>query len=165
MSGHQNMDQAAGNDWTNPVHVMPHEFITADSTRDIEFSYANSMFQDLESRRRTDEVKFQENLGLLREKYVFKDPAAIEFFIRNHRMVVPLLIEASSHLAVAFHNRAPLALEIMPDEETPHSIYVLAVWNFDADDARAALRTFDESWLLGNLQFINGRIVFDYELV
>jgi hypothetical protein len=80
-------------------------------------------------------------------------------------MVAPFLIEAAPQFAAAFGDQAPLALEIMPDDEAPHSIYALAIWDGEGAEARSALRIFDEGWLARNFQAINGRIVFDYELI
>jgi hypothetical protein len=165
MSALQNMDQAAGNNWGNPPHPMLHEIISVDPTRDLDFSYANSMFDDLERQMRVSDVEFSNSIKILREKYVFDDVEAVEYFVRTHRMVAPFLIEAAPQFAAAFGDQAPLALEIMPDDQAPHSIYALAIWDGDGAEARAALRIFDEGWLARNFQAINGRIVFDYELI
>lgn len=119
----------------------------------------------VEREMRAGDAEFDDSIRLLREKYAFHNPEAVESFIKAHRQVAPLLIEAAPQFAAAFGNRAPLALEIMPDDETPHSIYALAVWNRDGTEARAALHRFDQGWLASNLQAIDGRIVFDYELV
>jgi hypothetical protein len=165
MSPTQNMDQAAGNDWSNPPYPMLHELISVDPMRSIDFSYANSMFEDVERQMRASEAEFCNSIKVLREKYVFNNPEAVDCFIRSHRVVAPLLIEAAPQFAAAFDNNALLALEIMPDDETPHSIYVLALWNRESAKARTALHSFDEGWLSRNFQATNGRIVFDYELI
>jgi hypothetical protein len=165
MSVPQNIDQAAGNNWSKSSYPMMHEIISVDPTRNLDFSYANSMFDDLERQMRVSEVEFSNSFKILREKYVFNNVEAVEYFVKTHRMVAPFLIEAAPQFAAAFGNQAPLALEIMPDDEMPHSIYALAVWDGDVAEARSALRTFDEGWLTRNFQAINGRIVFDYELI
>jgi hypothetical protein len=165
MSALQNIDQAAGNSWGNPPHLMLHEIIAVDPTRDIDFSYSNSMFDDMERQIRASEAEFSESIKELREKYVFKNAEAVEYFVKMHRTVAPLLIEAAPQFAAAFGNQAPIALEILPGDETPHSIYALTIWNRDSAEARAALHIFDEGWLAKNFQAINGRIVFDYELI
>jgi hypothetical protein len=159
------MDQAAGNDWAISSHPMLHEFMLVDAIRDIDFSYANSMFNDLDSQMRDGEPEFHSRVKLLRERYVFNNPEAVEYFLRTHRTVAPLLIEAAPQLARAFDNRALLALEVMAEDETPHSICALALWTHDVGAARAALRNFDKTWLADNLQAVNVGIIFDYEPV
>jgi hypothetical protein len=165
MSSLQNMDQVAGNDWSNPSHPMMHELIATDFTGDVDFSSANSMFDDLELQMRASEAEFSDKIKILRGEYVFNNVEAVEYFVRSHRMVAPLLIEAAPRLAATFGSRTALALEVLPDEETPYSIYALALWDGDGAEARNALHVFDEDWLGRNLQAINGRIVFDYELI
>ena len=53
----------------------------------------------------------------------------------------------------------------MAEDGDPDSVYALAIWDRDVAEARAALLTFDEGWLAGNVQALNVGIVFDYELV
>jgi hypothetical protein len=161
----QIMDQVAGNDWGSSARAMLHEIISVDRARDVDFSYANSMFDDLERQMRASEAEFGNSIKTLREKYIFSNVEAIEHFIGTHRMVAQLLIEAAPQFEAAFGNRAPLTLEIMPDDEAPQSIYALAQWDGDSTRARDALRAFDDGWLGRNFQAVNGRIVFDYELI
>ena len=166
MSLLQNMDQAAGNSWIQQTLPMLHETISPDLTRLVTpSSSANSLFDAFEKQMHAGEAEFSNNLKALREKYIFSYVEAVESFIRTHRVIAPLLIEAAPQFASAFGGEAPLTLEIMSDDEPPHSIYALAIWKGDATNARAALRTFDEGWLGRNFEAVGGRVVFDYELI
>jgi hypothetical protein len=70
---------------------------------------------------RASEAEFDDSIQSLREKYAFNHPEAVESFLKTHRRVAPLLIDAAPQFAAAFGHRAPLALEIMPDDEPPRS--------------------------------------------
>jgi hypothetical protein len=160
-----NMDQVAGNDWVRRTPTMLVHSLANDFTKGISFIYANSMIPDMEKSNPFDDAGLAESLATLQEKYVFRNPDGIEEFVGSHRPVALLLIEAAPYLAEAFGNHATLNLETMPDQDVNQPILALATWDRSAAEARAALNVFDEGWLANNFQAINGRIVFDYELI
>ena len=165
MSALQNLEQEAGNKWNHSPRPMLHESISVVFTRSLGASLKNSMFDSLEQQMRVSQVEFGNSVKRVREKYVFSNVEAVQYFLESHRTVAPLLIEAAPHFAAAFGSQTPLVLEVLIEDEAPHSVYALAVWNGDGDEARTNLQKFDDGWLDRNLQAVNGRIVFDYELI
>ena len=111
------------------------------------------------------DTKFQDTLDILKRKFIFKHADAVEAFLRSHRGSSSVLLEAAPYMAQAFGEQTPLALEIMQEDDSPRTIYALAMWRGERAKAREARTNFDESWLMPNLKKAAGRIVFDYELI
>ena len=92
----------------------------------------------------------------------FSDDDEVTAFLRANRTAAPLLIEAFPHMSRAFAD-TPILLDLMSEEES-QTINALALWWGKRDEARAALRKFDDEWWLDNIGKANGRIVFDYQI-
>jgi hypothetical protein len=97
--------------------------------------------------------------------YVFEDATKIRSFLEDHPSVPDVLSEAAPFLIKSFGESAILQLQIPPDEDIPVAVYAVALWDGPLEDARAALRAFDQMWWTANSQKTSGRIVFDYQLV
>jgi hypothetical protein len=157
-------NQTSSNDWVFPPPVMLHEGIQKPPTNWATPRNGGSFIKELE-RQMVEQAEFAEATKELKKQFIFNDATAIEFFLRTHRMLVPILLESVPYLRKSFGQETPLALEIMSDDGPPRAIYVLALWRGDRIDSRAALRDFDEAWWINNLEKAGGGIVFDYELL
>jgi hypothetical protein len=163
MNGQLIHDQTSENNWGPPVFAMLHERAQADSIPEIR--QQRSIFEDLERQMAQQEAEFADSLAILKQNFIFTDIAAVEAFLKAHRMLIPILLAGMPSMKECFGEDTPLALEIMSDDGPPTAIYALALWRGERTDARAALTRFDELWWLANLRRTGGRIVFDYELV
>jgi hypothetical protein len=124
-----------------------------------------SIFKDMEHQILFVDTEFQNSLDILKSRFIFNNAEAVEDFLRNHRGLASVLLEAAPHMKKAFGEETPLALEIMQEDGSPRVIYALARWRGGRAESRNALNSFDESWLMSNLKKSAGRIVFDYELI
>ena len=149
--------------WKPSSHVMLHERRQGGllPVKPVQ----KSIFEDLERQMAVQEEEFNASLTMLRKSFIFKNEEAIGTFLRTHRTLIPILLEATIHMAHFFGADAPLALEIVSDDGPPTSINALALFHGDSADARAALNLFDGVWWMANMRKANGRIVFDYDLV
>jgi hypothetical protein len=119
----------------------------------------------LEAQMAEHEAAFAKNINALKNSFIFNDPGGVETFIRNHRAVVSILLEAAPVMKECFGDNVPLALDLTSEDGPPRLIYALGMWDGDSDQARAALEAFEEKWGVGNSRKAGGRIVFDYQLV
>ena len=157
--------QTSSNDWGPPIRFMLHERVQADTQNHTTRSYNHSMFQDMERQILFGEAEFQDTLDMLKSRFIFSNAEAVEDFLKTHRGLAAVLLEAAPYMAKAFGEETPLALEIMPEDGLPRTIYALAIWRGERTESRNALKSFDDSWLMRNLKRASGRIVFDYELI
>jgi hypothetical protein len=157
--------QTSSNNWGLAAQSMLHECIQADTQRRTNWSYDHSMFKDMERQILFGETEFQDTLDMLKSRFIFSNAEAVKDFLKTHRGLAAVLLEAAPYMAKAFGEKTPLALEIMPEDGLPHTIYALAMWRGECARSRNALNNFDESWLMRNLKKAAGRIVFDYELI
>jgi hypothetical protein len=106
----------------------------------------------------------EEDLKLLQKEYVFTEPKSVESFLKSHRYLMPILMEALPQLKRSFGSDVTFQLSVSPDENPPKTIYGVVAWKGSLGDARSALKSFDESWWLESIKKASGRVVFDYEL-
>jgi hypothetical protein len=110
---------------------------------------------------------FQEHEGqlhLLRREYVFDPADGVRLFLRDHRALPEILVEAAIELRRCFGNGVVLLLQVLEDEGAPVTIYGIVLWKDSLDSARAALQNFDETWWISTSRRASGSIVFDYQL-
>lgn len=124
-----------------------------------------SIIDDLEKQMAQHDRNFSKSLEVLKNSFMFTNPAEVEAFLRSHRALVGILQEAAPYLKVSFGDRTPLALDVMPEDGPPRIVYALAMWEGEPDQSRAALKDFDQKWGVANSRKSGGRIVFDYQLV
>ena len=149
--------------WETPSHAMLHER-HQDGMLPVK-AIQKSFFEDLECQMAVQEQEFNASLTMLRKNFIFKTGDAVTAFLKTHRTLIPILLEATTYLAHFFGADVPLALEIISDDGPPASINALALFHGNSIDARAALDLFDKAWWMANMRKASGRIVFDYDLV
>jgi hypothetical protein len=106
----------------------------------------------------------QRELENLRRAYVFTDSSLVRAFLREHRALPVILLDAIPWLKKAFGNSAPFQLQLMVEEDEPTILCGLVLWTESLTSAQEALRRFDESWWLSNCRRASGNLIFDYEL-
>jgi hypothetical protein len=121
--------------------------------------------EGLETQMAEHEAAFSENIKALKNSFIFSDPSEVEAFIRNHRAVVSILLEAAPVMKESFGANVPLALDVTSEDGPPRFVYALGMWEGESDQARTALEAFEEKWGVANSRKAGGRIVFDYQLV
>jgi len=163
MNGMLVSNQTSGNDWGETAYAMLHEL--SQPGLSIDPSYQGSVFESLEREMAQQESEFVDTITKLRSKFIFTDSVSVQSFLRTHRALSSILLEAVSYLKDCFGPDTPLTLEIAFDEGPARAIYALALWKRDRAESRAALNRFDEIWWMDNLKKAGGRIVFDYELL
>ncbi|HZY72179.1 MAG TPA: hypothetical protein VFE22_03620 [Edaphobacter sp.] len=157
--------QTSSNNWGLLAQSMLHEHFQVDTSKRVAWTCDHSMFSDRDPQIPFDKTDFQDTLDTLKRRFIFGNTEAVEDFLKAHRGVVPVLLEAAPYMAKAFGEETPLTLEIMPEDGLPRTIYALAMWSGERTQSREALNSFDELWLIRNLKKAAGRIVFDYELI
>ena len=100
----------------------------------------------------------------LRRAFVFSDPISVGTFLREHRALPIVLLDAVPRLRDAFGTDATLQLQLMVEEDEPTILCGLVLWAGPLPSAQRALRRFDEAWWLSNCQRASGNLIFDYEL-
>jgi hypothetical protein len=163
MNGLLVSDQASGNDWSQPEGYMLHERSQPGFIQDAR--HQNSVFESLEEQMAQQESEFADTIARLRGEFIFTNPAPVQSFLRTHRALASVLLEAVGYLKECFGTDTPLALEIVSDEAPAALIYALALWEKDRQGSRDALSRFDETWWMNSQKKAGGRIVFDYELL
>lgn len=155
-------DQTSGNDWTSRSRML-HERIVQSLSPDPSPHIQQDVFESLEQQMNEAETELQRMVEKLSKTFVFTNREDVKTFLRSHRGIPSILIEAAPHFQKAFTN-VPLALDVATEEGAPRTIYVLAQWRDERTRAKQALRNFDEQWWLSNLSKAGGKVVFDYEL-
>lgn len=155
-------EQTSGMNWGVAPGLMAHEY--SQQVAVWERGISVSALPELEEQMRTFARTREEELAKLRKLYVFWDADQVEEFLRTHRALTEIFLEAVIPLRECFGIDAPLALDVTWEEGPPKVIYGLVVWRGERTAARAALRRFDESWWIDNSRRSAGKIVFDYEL-
>ena len=89
-------------------------------------------------------------------------PEAIAAFLRQHPWLVPLLQEADRALLGAFPEEPCIHLAVSRDPDTIEGEYLVygIVSRQPLAGARACLTTFDESWLLDNVERFQEKVLF-----
>jgi hypothetical protein len=145
----------------SPPRPMLHQSLDAQTSPNAKEMI--QLFSSLDLQMAEHNKEFDLAINTLRRMYMFSDDDEVTAFLKLNRTVAPLLIEAFSHMSGAFTGTAIL-LELMNEEESSQTINALALWAGKREEARAALRKFDQEWWLDNIGKANGRIVFDYQI-
>jgi hypothetical protein len=124
-----------------------------------------SILNDLENQMARFSAVEIEDLKKLRQEYVLVDGSSIETFIRSHRSLLEVLLDAVVQMRSCFGRDCILHLRMgSEDGDAPNVVCGFVRWTKDLESARAALDAFDESWWINNVRRGSGRVVFDYEL-
>jgi len=155
--------QTSGNDWSARRHML-HERIEQSVSPNPSPRVQAAVLDSLEQQMSDAESELGQVLDELAKIFIFTNAEDVKMFLRSHRGIPSLLIEAVPHFQKCFSN-VPLALDVVTEEGSPRTIYVLAQWKEERKQAKKALRNFDEQWWLKNLSKAGGKVVFDYELI
>jgi hypothetical protein len=100
----------------------------------------------------------------LEQAYVLEDRSAIPAFIKQYRLLEPLL-EARGPLTAAFGEATVKKLTLVEDDEGFVTLFCFVLVPGGLDEARWALNSFDDSWWLAHSHETGGKLNFDFELV
>ena len=96
--------------------------------------------------------------------YVIEDRTAVASFIEENRLR-GILLQAREALNAAFSEDAVKTIRLVRDDEGFETLFCLVMVPGDMDDARRALRSFDQQWWLSHSSQAAGKLNFDFELV
>jgi hypothetical protein len=99
----------------------------------------------------------------LDDAYVYEDRKTVLAFVNEHHLRGPLT-QAIKPLNECFGERLKV-LTLASDDEGAESLFCLVKWRDNLQDARTALRTFDQQWWLAKCAQIGGKLNFDFDLV
>lgn len=97
-------------------------------------------------------------------RYIFEDHSAVTAFIEQNRLR-GLLEQAREPLNAAFGEAALKKLTLVTDDEGFKILFCLVRVPGDMQEARRALRSFDQRWWLGRSAQAAAKLNFDFELV
>ncbi len=100
----------------------------------------------------------------LEEVYVIDDRPSVAAFIEENRLR-SLLLQARDPLNAAFGEASIKTLTLVHDDEGFTTLYCLVMVSGDMQDARRALKSFDQEWWLARSGQVAGKLNFDFELV
>jgi hypothetical protein len=100
----------------------------------------------------------------LETAYVMENRRAVSAFIEESRLR-GLLSQALGALDASFGKAAIKKLTLMCDDEGFQALSCLVLVPGDMQEARRALRSFDQQWWLTHSEHAAGRLNFDFELV
>jgi len=164
-------EQAKGINWAestpNAVNWFPEEFLQQLPSEESQFrsEIADRLLTKYEHQMVQFTQTQEQELTKLRIEYVFDETHRVEVFLKEHRALLEILLDAVIPLRGCFGKDVVLQLQVGWDEGAPKTIYGVVIWKNDLASARTALKKFDETWWLDNSKRASGRIVFDYELV
>jgi hypothetical protein len=113
---------------------------------------AGRMFHDLFEVRELD------------QEYVFEDRSEVVSFIEQNQ-ILKLLLEAQDPLNAAFGKDTIKKLALTENDEGFTTLFCLIAVTGDVQEARRALRSFDQQWWLANCDSVSGKLNFDFDLI
>jgi hypothetical protein len=119
---------------------------------------------DLDSQVLRFEAQHDQLMGEIRRLYVMADERSVADYLRSHRRVPQLLVDAVPSLRRFFEN-APISLLAKSDENGWDMLYATVQWPGEPQDALAALDRFDDAWWLANSYPAGTTLTFTYKLV
>jgi hypothetical protein len=123
-----------------------------------------SQLADLRSQITRSEEEKTEFAGKLGNLYVIHDEPSVLNYLRTHRRIPQLLVEAIAQLRLYFGN-PPISLSTKTDENGWEMLYAAVQWSGAPKRALAALDRFDDAWWLANSDPASTDLTFTYELV
>lgn len=121
-------------------------------------------FEDIYGQRVKWEAPSDSGIKGLEDAYVFEDRSAVAAFIGENRLR-GLLLQARGPLAAAFGEAAVKTLRLVRDDEGFRTLFCLVMVPGDMQEARRALRLFDQQWWVDGCGQAAGKLNFDFELV
>ena len=118
--------------------------------------------QDIHWQRLTGEVPADFSLKGLEEIYVIDNRSAVAAFIKQNCLRA-LLLQAREPLHAAFGESAVRTLTLVQDDEGFETLFCLILVSGDMNEARLALRSFDQQWWLVHCDQAAGKLNFDFD--
>jgi hypothetical protein len=163
MNGLLDYSQPTGSDWGSPITPALYDpFQEGAHQRPVRQQLANLIA--LEEQMARFEAEHALLVTEVRRYYVMPDELSVRDFLRNHRRIPPLLLEALPHLRRFFANTI-FTLRATSDENGWQMLYVGALWPGEPRDALAALNQFDDAWWIANSYPAGTSLTFTYKLV
>ena len=100
----------------------------------------------------------------LKSAYVIEDDAAVAAFIDQNRLH-GVLLQASIYLRDAFGEVPVKTISLLRDDEGFETLLCLISFPGAMQEARRALRSFDELWWLEHARHAGGKLNFDFDLI
>jgi hypothetical protein len=164
MNGELDFIQTSGTNWGPSIQTMLHQFEQAYATP-VESRSQRDVLEDLERQMARFDVEFKDQLDAIRKCYVFANDPHLERFLRSHRTLAQILLEAAPHLRQHFGTDTVLTLRAPVDASGEQTLYAVVMWPGATKDVRAAIDSFDNAWWLGNVRRASGNLTITYELV
>jgi hypothetical protein len=158
------VDQKSWIEWGPVPAIMEHDYSQRTAAVVLKRTCRESVHQYHQEKPESTPVSERE-LNDVRARYVFSEPAEVELFLKDHRTIPGLLLEAAAYLRNCFGPIVPLRLTVSLEEDGSRTLQALAVWNGPLNEAKNALARFDMDWWLDNCRRSSGRTIFDYELI
>jgi hypothetical protein len=98
--------------------------------------------------------------------YNFRNPDEIKKFLGEHKLIIPILLNARLIVEEFFGNNVPLTLEMVIDPEALSNKQLFCYINTESmslDEAFERLNAFDESWFLKQYDLTGGLFNFNLE--
>ncbi len=96
--------------------------------------------------------------------YVIENRNIVAPFIEEFRLR-GVLLQALEPLNAAFGEKTVKALTLVQDDEGFEALFCLVMIEGNLEQARQALRRFDQQWWLAHSQLVQGKLNFDFELI
>lgn len=101
----------------------------------------------------------------VKRSYVLVDESSVTDYLRSHRNLPPVLLEAVPAIERCFGSEAVTQLRVSVDSLGDQFLYAVVIWPGAAIEVRAALERFDNEWWLDHSELTSGYLTFTYELV
>jgi hypothetical protein len=103
-------------------------------------------------------------LTLLEDTYVIENRREVSQFVEENQLG-GLLKQARDPINKAFGEKAVKTLTVVEDDEGFRTLFCLVMIPGDMQEARNALKAFDEEWWLQYSPKVSGKLNFDFELI
>jgi hypothetical protein len=156
--------QTSGNIWPDPPRHNRLDRAGRELARLPESRQGTELFEDLERQMAAFVVGHEATLDEVRKRYVLPSDSSVTDFLKGHRTLPQLLLQAVPYLSQYFGNVA-FSLRAVSDEYGWQTLYAVAMWPGKAHDAVVALDQFEDGWWIANSRIASGSLNFTYELV
>lgn len=157
-------NQTSGNDWDIPIQAMLHEHRQNVPTEIPVTHRQLSSIRDIEAQMQQFEMDYQAAVAEVRKLYVLPNDSSVLDFLKDHRALPQLLIDAAPKLKRYFSDTV-FTLRATSDEYGWQNLYADAMWSGDARDAVQLLDQFEDEWWIPNCRPARGALTFTYRLV
>ncbi|MBE3142180.1 MAG: hypothetical protein IMZ53_16530 [Thermoplasmata archaeon] len=96
----------------------------------------------------------------------FRNPDEVKSFLREHKLIIPVLLNTRSIVEEFFGNKIPVALEVVIDPEALNNKQLfgyISTGSMPQDEAFERFNAFDESWFLKQYDLTDGLFNFNLE--